>query len=94
MKRVNTRQQSRSEDDSDSDSAISKKHKEFNSKVKDQNAEAKDVSGPVARGKIKLKLKANHFNSNNSDDLEVTKVSPANKVPVSPAAAFTVNGKW
>ena len=87
MKRVNSDQQSRSEDDSDSDSTTSKKHKESNRNKKENNS-----SGLLnSKGG---QIKGNTQNdSDNSDELKVTKVSPANKPAVSPAAAFNINGK-
>ena len=92
MKRVKSDEQSKSEDDSDSDSSTSKKHKESNLKASNRNEEENNSSGLLnsRRGQIKGNTP---IGSDNSDELEVTKVSPANKPGVSPAAAFSINGK-
>ena len=92
MKRVNSDQQSRSEDDSDSDSSTSKKHKESKLKAPNRNKEENNSSGLLNSkgGQIKVNTQ---IDSDNSDELKVTQVCPANKPAVSPAAAFNINGK-
>ena len=92
MKRVKSDEQSKSEDDSDSDSSTSKKHRKSNVKASNRNKEESDSSGLLSSRIGQMKGNT-QIGSDNSDELEVLKVSPANKPGVSPAAAFSINGK-
>ena len=87
MKRTTNQRESRSGDGSDTESLNSKKYS-----VSDINKEEKSSSSHVSRRKRRLKVNT-YIDSDISDALDILNVSPANKPPVSPGAALSVNGK-